>query len=190
MSPAGKRGGWISAHRRKLELANSAPTTRTPLTPELLRSSWVLDASKVANRLWMGARPPADRPLPMFGTVILCASEYQPIMVPFIGNVIRCPLEDATPTANELAMASAAARAAARAWKDGQRVLVTCYAGLNRSGLVTALMLIQLGKRTPAQIIGAIRGARGSNALSNDDFVAVIEQLARAPAQVRGRTPR
>ena len=54
-------------------------------------------------------------------------------------------------------------------WKQGDRVLVRCQAGLNRSGLVTALILIKDGLK-PAEAIARIRDIRGEDALFNRDF--------------------
>ena len=54
-------------------------------------------------------------------------------------------------------------------WKQGDRVLVRCQAGLNRSGLVLALILIKDGLK-PAEAIARIRDNRGDDALFNRDF--------------------
>ena len=54
-------------------------------------------------------------------------------------------------------------------WKQGDRVLVRCQAGLNRSGLVLALILIKDGK-TAEEAIALIRQNRGEDALFNNDF--------------------
>ena len=54
-------------------------------------------------------------------------------------------------------------------WKSGDRVLVRCQAGLNRSGLVLALILIKDGLK-PAEAIARIRDNRGEDALFNRDF--------------------
>ncbi len=54
-------------------------------------------------------------------------------------------------------------------WKAGDRVLVRCQAGLNRSGLVLALILIKDGL-TPREAIARIRDNRGSDALFNINF--------------------
>jgi protein-tyrosine phosphatase len=56
-------------------------------------------------------------------------------------------------------------------WKQGDRVLVRCQAGLNRSGLVTALMMIKDGL-TPIEAINCIRESRGPDALFNENFHA------------------
>jgi hypothetical protein len=54
-------------------------------------------------------------------------------------------------------------------WKQGDRVLIRCQAGLNRSGLVLALILIKDGS-TPEQAINLIRESRGEDALFNTNF--------------------
>jgi protein-tyrosine phosphatase len=54
-------------------------------------------------------------------------------------------------------------------WKQGDRVLVRCQAGLNRSGLVLALILIKDGL-TPIEAVARIRDNRGDDALFNQDF--------------------
>jgi hypothetical protein len=54
-------------------------------------------------------------------------------------------------------------------WKSGDRVLIRCQAGLNRSGLVTALVLIKEGYN-PDQAIDLIRAQRGEHALCNSQF--------------------
>jgi len=56
-------------------------------------------------------------------------------------------------------------------WKSGDRVLVRCQAGLNRSGLVLALILIKDGLE-PAEAINRIRDNRGPDALFNENFHA------------------
>jgi len=56
-------------------------------------------------------------------------------------------------------------------WKSGDRVLVRCQAGLNRSGLVLALILIKDGLK-PQEAINRIRDHRGPDALFNDSFHA------------------
>ena len=54
-------------------------------------------------------------------------------------------------------------------WQSGDRVLIRCQAGLNRSGLVMALILIKAGA-TPEEAINQIRAHRGPDALFNQNF--------------------
>lgn len=55
-------------------------------------------------------------------------------------------------------------------WKKGDRVLVRCQAGLNRSGLVTALILMKSGMK-PEDAIRTIRTNRADIALFNEHYV-------------------
>ena len=54
-------------------------------------------------------------------------------------------------------------------WKKGDRVLVRCQAGLNRSGLVTALILMKEGM-SASEAIATIRKNRAEIALFNDHY--------------------
>ncbi len=55
-------------------------------------------------------------------------------------------------------------------WKSGSRVLIRCQAGLNRSGLVTGLVLLR--DNLPIdEILKLIRSKRGPYALSNNHFM-------------------
>jgi protein-tyrosine phosphatase len=55
-------------------------------------------------------------------------------------------------------------------WMAGDRVLVRCQAGLNRSGLVTALILMSTGLDAETAI-EQIRKNRAETALFNEDYV-------------------
>ena len=55
-------------------------------------------------------------------------------------------------------------------WKKGDRVLVRCQAGLNRSGLVTALILMKSGL-SAEDAIKTIRKNRADIALFNEHYV-------------------
>jgi hypothetical protein len=61
-------------------------------------------------------------------------------------------------------------------WKSGKKVLIRCQAGLNRSGLLTALVLLREG-HSPKQAIELIREKRSEWALCNSDYVTYIESL-------------
>lgn len=68
-----------------------------------------------------------------------------------------------------------------RRWRSGDRVLIRCQAGLNRSGLVTALILL-LDGYDARDAIRLIRERRSSWALCNNDFVEWL--LAQAASLV------
>ena len=61
-------------------------------------------------------------------------------------------------------------------WKRGQRVLIRCQAGLNRSGLITALVLIREGY-TAEEAIRLQRAKRGNWVLFNQEFVQFLLDL-------------
>ena len=71
-----------------------------------------------------------------------------------------------------------AARTVADRVTAGRRVLVHCYAGLNRSGVVTARALMFMGMPV-GEAIARVRAARGEDALFNGHFVAWLYQEAR-----------
>jgi len=54
-------------------------------------------------------------------------------------------------------------------WVNGDRVLVRCQAGLNRSGLVTALILIKSGLDAEA-VVDLLRERRSEYALCNGEY--------------------
>ena len=58
-------------------------------------------------------------------------------------------------------------------WKSGRKVLVRCQAGMNRSGLVTALILMR-DKVEAKKAIALIRSKRSEDALSNHSFVEYL----------------
>jgi hypothetical protein len=60
-----------------------------------------------------------------------------------------------------------------RRWKAGKRVLIRCQAGLNRSSLVAALVLVRDGVE-PGEAIAKIRRTRSPRALFNPKFVETI----------------
>lgn len=62
-----------------------------------------------------------------------------------------------------------------QALADGQRVLVNCQAGLNRSGLVTGLVLMAYGY-TAEQAVETIRTKRASLCLANSSFVTFLHE--------------
>ncbi len=62
-----------------------------------------------------------------------------------------------------------AVRTAYRDWSRGKRVLIRCQAGWNRSGLITALVLLLHGYNA-GDAIALIREKRSKNALCNRHF--------------------
>lgn len=92
---------------------------------------------------------------------------------------LRYGFPDAHPDLADMTRVVAAARWAHERWSSGDRVLIRCQAGLNRSGLVAVLVLMLSG-RTAQDAIRLVRERRSAYALFNPDFVDWL--IDRAPA--------
>lgn len=83
---------------------------------------------------------------------------------------LRYGFMDAHPRHADMTKVVAAAKWAHSRWSAGSRVLIRCQAGLNRSGLLTALVLM-LDGWDAGDAIRLIRERRAEIALFNTDFV-------------------
>lgn len=134
------------------------------------------NASQVIPRLWQGGKPAPG--IYSFDVIVLVDDTYQPPATSFPGaEVVRVPLNDyRAATSAELESARQAALGLAQAYRAGQAILVTCGAGLNRSGLVTGLTMKMLGY-SDAQLVQLIRAARGDRAIRNSGFLHYITTI-------------
>lgn len=103
------------------------------------------------KRLAQGSAPPLDVGEMPFDLIVLAAQEYQPAMLSRY-ELMHVPLDDSgpPPTPEEKARIRRAAPEIARRIRSGQRVLVTCWQGRNRSGVLAGLALVELGVPGPA----------------------------------------
>jgi protein-tyrosine phosphatase len=142
-----------------------------------------MDASRIVDHLYQGSKP-AKGDMPwireVFDALVLSANEYQPD----VGGIktIRVPLNDysdADITDEEKKLALVAGEEVAKEMDEGKDVLVTCVAGLNRSGLISALALIHSKKHkmSPQDAVRTIRKAR-PQALFNKSFTSYLKQFA------------
>lgn len=141
----------------------------------------MIDATRIAPRLYQGGAPHTGRVLAATGihVLVLCAEEIQPAAACFPGvKVIHAPNDDSgsPPTVAQLQDAIAAAAEVETWWRWGCRVLVTCAQGRNRSGLVTALVLRGLSGRPSRECIAHIQQRR-AGALTNPHFCRFLEAL-------------
>jgi protein-tyrosine phosphatase len=121
------------------------------------------------GQLAQGSAPPRAVRLP-FDAVVLAAKEYQPNLPGH--DVLHVPLNDGPPpTRAERALIRRSANEVARRVRAGQRVLVTCWQGRNRSGVIAGLALVELGL-PGAQAAQRIRQAR--NGLTNPYFLEMV----------------
>lgn len=136
--------------------------------------------NRISGNLWMGEYPSPDYDLSQyFDCLVLAAREYQ-ISECFKLKVICAPLKDDEEPMTKLEMVTAVKAAAEviNCLKKNQRVLVTCWAGRNRSGLITAMALCKGPNQMPLKTaITLIRMVRGRAALSNQSFVRFLVKL-------------
>ncbi len=146
------------------------------------------DADEIIPGLWQGSLPSTGNMVKGrgFTVLILCAREKQPPAELYPGvRVVHAPNDDHPnygPLDREkLRTAIQAAKQAAEAIRNGGKVLVTCAAGLNRSGLVSGLTLHFLYGWSGHKAINQIRQKRkcqnGYCPLSNSEFVAALMNL-------------
>ena len=115
--------------------------------------------------------------------MVLAAEEFQFPAGEFPGvAVLHAPNnDDGSPlTREQLSIAVTAARQVAARIQDGQKVLSTCAAGVNRSGLVSALTLHFMYGWSGDMCIQVVRKKRKlSNrlALSNQFFTQALRRL-------------
>lgn len=119
--------------------------------------------------LAQGSAPPPGARLP-FDTIVLAAMEYQPDMPGY--EVLRVPLDDGPrPDAETVGRIRSAAHAVANRVRAGRRVLVTCWQGRNRSGVIAGLAMRELG--VPG-VLSARRIRRIRNGLHNPHFLRLV----------------
>jgi len=152
-----------------------------------------MTASRIAPKLYQGSHPYSVGELhrARIHTLVLCAAELQPDESALPGiEVLRCPYidVDAPMGLSTLRMVEQTATAVAARVRKQERTLVTCAAGLNRSGLVVALALTKLYGISGSDALLWVRRAR-EGALFNESFVAILQAMpamASAPAHAIG----
>jgi len=134
-----------------------------------LRSVVVPDYHYLLPNLAQGSAPPSVPGMP-FDVIVFAAMEYQPDIPGYV--VLKVPLDDGPPPDHVTRMRiRRTAREIADRVRLGQRVLVTCWQGRNRSGVLAGLALVDLGVH-PIQAVGRIRRLR--NGLTNAYFRAMV----------------
>ncbi|MBW2673161.1 MAG: dual specificity protein phosphatase family protein [Deltaproteobacteria bacterium] len=112
-----------------------------------------------------------------FKVLVLAAEEHQPTADHFPAvRVIRFPLDDGPQpwSAQQIMALRRLSGWLAQAVSAGQRVLVTCQMGLNRSGIVTAATVMQLTGAPALDVVEMMRRRRDPYVLCNDAFVEIL----------------
>ncbi len=152
----------------------------------------MIDATHIAGPLWIGSHPLTmnlcceehdnkgrrgdDLARNGFEVVVLCAEEWQP-KIPGV-ETIHAPFDDDHQglDARQTEIAFDAARKTADRIAEGRKTLVSCWAGLNRSGLVCALALASVTNSTPQEAGRLVRSKR-DGALTNMAFRGLLSRL-------------
>lgn len=137
-----------------------------------------LDANEIIPGLWVGSKPPKGEFLHKNGYthVVLCSPDYQLPAKDFPNvNVIHCPFEDNNNiiNAHTLNLVFVTAKLVAEAHKASGKILVTCYAGLNRSALLAALAL-KILRYSSFFAIESLRENRSKRCLENKVFERLV----------------
>jgi protein-tyrosine phosphatase len=146
-----------------------------------------MDATELLPGLWIGSAPETGPGVAHAGfhSLVLCAEEYQPRSREFPGlrHVLHAPLQDHIPTGVEIDTALEAAMHIADMHAAGERILVTCLAGRNRSGLVCALAIVAITGARPLDAAMLVRmrrrGPDGMPALTNPAFIKFLRDLQK-----------
>lgn len=142
----------------------------------------VFDADEIYPGLWQGAFPPGKKFLAKkgFDVLVLAAAEHQDVSFYEDIEIILAPGDDDERphrAAKFYSMWEQVATTVASYVLNGKKVFVSCIAGHNRSGFITALALRKLTKKSGKECIEQIRKYRGPNALDNMAFVDYLEKL-------------
>lgn len=145
-----------------------------------------IDADQIIRNLYQGSKPPFGEELSRhkFDVLVLAAQEYQPADLHFPGlRVVRAPMDDARLSSREWDQVVRAARAVASYVRRGKQVLVTCYEGRNRSGIIVAVAVHLITGVSGARAVDIVRRQRkamSGPALTNPDFVARLRAIRSA----------
>jgi hypothetical protein len=157
--------------------------TNTPAWGSAALFTW----DEVAPGLFQGDFPEGDVDWGRFDDVVSMSQAAPEVDLEPDGVWLHVPIPDAE--VEDPDAVREAARVVAERVRAGRRVLVHCWAGLNRSGVVAARALMFMGVPVD-EAIAAVRAARGDVALFNRAFVRWLYEEAGepVPASERWRT--
>lgn len=142
-------------------------------------------ANEVIPGLWISGV--LRKPVSDIDLFVQCAVEEESPYKPLDGHnvvVFHPRLDDlGPPSPGERERALRAGELVAAAIRRGQRVLVACSMGRNRSGWVVGLAL-RLLARSGEEAVALVRAARGPEALSNEAFAQIVREVRTDDAEV------
>jgi len=144
--------------------------------------------SKILPTLWQGGTddelttyrghkrlPTISDPRPFDAVVTLCAYT---LPVGWLVKELRYAITDGPIEPQTYSEIERVADWAFTEWKLGKKLLIRCQAGLNRSSLVTSLVLMRDGWAAE-DVIALIRKQRSEYCLGNEHFVKYIESWVK-----------
>ena len=144
------------------------------------------DWDEIYTNLYQGGAPTQMDELrrDKFDVIVFCATDFQPSAnAYFPTDCIFCPFKDndAGPSPAKLKEIYELADKISMMIMGGKKVLITCAAGLNRSGLLTALVINKLTGWGGAACINLVRSKRrivaGMSPLYNQAFVKILQSI-------------
>ncbi len=146
----------------------------------------MFNADQIYENLYQGSWPPYGDQLAKrgFNVLVLAANENQDVELYTDIEVIVAPGDDDTRESRLIRFLPTwmtAANEVAQRLEEGKNVLVTCMAGLNRSGMVTAMALHLRTGWSGKDCVTHIQACR-EDALCNATFARwLIENLKESP---------
>lgn len=140
--------------------------------------------SEILPRLWQGGTPDEEmidvsnafsKAVEEHGFTAVVTLDSRSNPVEWAVPELRYGFTDGPVVREELPRILEVADWAYEKWQRGEKVLIRCAAGANRSGLITAIVLMKDGL-DPKRAIETIRRKR-SYALSNSEFVRLIGEI-------------
>lgn len=140
-----------------------------------------LDVTRIGPKLYQGSLPKPGHDVRRcgFDVLVLSAEEWQPSAETYPGvEVMHVPLTDMGEPLSRRAWLRAlrAGQQIAQRLLEGKRVLTTCHAGLNRSGLLNVLAMYYLTGSPGSMLVRHVQSLR-PGALGNPYFVRAAQHL-------------
>jgi hypothetical protein len=130
--------------------------------------------TQVADRLWLGGSWAEASAGQAFDVCVTVCHPHEAVHPPGCPEV-SMPLDD--PGSVDVDRLAAVADVVEKHLAAGDRVLVRCRVGLNRSALAVAVVLHRATGQPGAFILDRLRSARGPDVLCNEDFAAHVRAL-------------
>lgn len=149
-----------------METLELPPSWPDPAPTEVLPGLWQGGTSE-SSLLGQPAKPGHYRGNRPFDLIVTLYADAQP--APWGVEEIRFGFPDAELSPNVFERLNRISKHALERWQAGDSVLVRCQAGVNRSGLMVALVLINLGW-SPEEVLRHLRQVRAPRVLENRYF--------------------